>query len=242
MRLITFSLKAQSKIAADNTIIFFNFIFWRNKAWCFIWIFCVAEDSHEILSLIFRENIAKMFKTLICCSHDWHLLRCFSWIYTICPFVLEFSYNSSISFHWLGNAYFWLYLWRVYFLKRYNGVIILCSLVSNKAHLYKRLARDDQMSHNRYIWYTCATLWSTVPVLSRFLDFLISWFFHFAPSVWQSWVQTFTDINIASKRCIDIPLTSFRGSIPIWKLCFMICDDRKHLPGICNLIILRNNS
>ena len=46
---------------------------------------------------------------------------------------------SSISFRLLGGAYFWPYLRGVYFLKRYNGVIILCSLAKNKAHLYKDL-------------------------------------------------------------------------------------------------------
>ena len=45
---------------------------------------------------------------------------------------------SSISFCWLAGAYFWPFLWRVYFLKRYNTVINLCSLAQNKAHLYKR--------------------------------------------------------------------------------------------------------
>ena len=29
--------------------------------------------------------------------------------------------------------------------------------------------------------------------------------------------------------------------MPIWKLCFIICYGRKRLPGICNLIIMRNN-
>ena len=56
-------LKRQIKIAADGTMIFFffffNFIFKENKAWCFMWIIYLAEDSHEISSLIFSKKIMK---------------------------------------------------------------------------------------------------------------------------------------------------------------------------------------
>ena len=75
-----------------------------------------------------------------------------------------------------------------------------------------------------------------------FIDFLISSFFYFAPSLRHSRERTFTDVKIASKRCIDVLLTSFRGSVPIGKLCFIIYDDRKRFPGICNLIIMHNIS
>ena len=32
---------------------------------------CLAEDSHEISSLIFSENNEKVFMTAVCCSRDW---------------------------------------------------------------------------------------------------------------------------------------------------------------------------
>ena len=31
--------------------------------------------------------------------------------------------------------------------------------------------------------------------------------------------------NLYRQRCIDVLLMSFRGSVPIWKLFFIICDD-----------------
>ena len=52
-------------------------------------------------------------------------------------------------------------------------------------------------------------------VSSRFLDFLISSFFYFVPSLRHLWEHTFTDVNIASKRCIYGLLTSFPGSVSI---------------------------
>ena len=33
----------------------------------------LAEDSHKISSLIFSENIEKVFKAIICCSPDWRM-------------------------------------------------------------------------------------------------------------------------------------------------------------------------
>ena len=63
----------QIKIAADDTLIFLFLSFEENKAWCFLWILCLAEDSHEISNLIFWKNNEKVFKTVVCCSRDWHL-------------------------------------------------------------------------------------------------------------------------------------------------------------------------
>ena len=54
-----------------------------------------------------------------------------------------------------------------------------------------------------------SALESTMPVLSRFLDFLISSFFYFALSLRHSWEQTVTDVNKVSYHCIDILLMSF---------------------------------
>ena len=36
-------------------------------------ILCLAEDSHEISSLILSEKQLKIFKTAVCCSCDWRL-------------------------------------------------------------------------------------------------------------------------------------------------------------------------
>ena len=47
------------QIAAHNTFIFLLLSFKENKAWCFIWILCLAKDSHEISSLIFAEKQRK---------------------------------------------------------------------------------------------------------------------------------------------------------------------------------------
>ena len=43
------------------------------KARCFMGILCLAEDSHEISSLIFSEKKKneKICKTVVCCSRDW---------------------------------------------------------------------------------------------------------------------------------------------------------------------------
>ena len=39
-----------------------------------MWILCrQAEDSHEISGIILSEKkIKKIFKTVVCCSRDWH--------------------------------------------------------------------------------------------------------------------------------------------------------------------------
>ena len=49
-----------SKTAADNTFIFILLSFEENKAWYYMWILCLAEDSYEISNLIFSE---KQWKT-----------------------------------------------------------------------------------------------------------------------------------------------------------------------------------
>ena len=60
----------QTKIAADDTLSFYSFIFDENKAWCFMWILCLAEDSHEISNLIFSEK--KNEKVFL--LHSWLVL------------------------------------------------------------------------------------------------------------------------------------------------------------------------
>ena len=39
-----------------RTLNFLLLSFKENKAWCFMWILCLAEDSHETSSLIFSEK------------------------------------------------------------------------------------------------------------------------------------------------------------------------------------------
>ena len=52
-------LKALSEIVADD-ILFYLLLFYReNKTWHFMWIVCRADDSHEMISLIFSEKKKK---------------------------------------------------------------------------------------------------------------------------------------------------------------------------------------
>ena len=52
---IYYPLRRQRKIAADDILISY-FSFEENKAWFFMWILCLAEDSLETSSLIFSEK------------------------------------------------------------------------------------------------------------------------------------------------------------------------------------------
>ena len=68
------SLAAASVLAKlqQTTLLFFLLLsFKENKAWCFMWILCLAEDSHEISILIFSEKCWKNIQ-------DCHLLS--SWL------------------------------------------------------------------------------------------------------------------------------------------------------------------
>ena len=66
---IDLTLKAPSKIAADDTFTILFLSFEENKAWCFMWILCQAEDSHKISSIILSE---KQWKNI----QDCRLLHC----------------------------------------------------------------------------------------------------------------------------------------------------------------------
>ena len=48
------TLKAPNKIATDDTLIFLLWSFTVNKAWCFMWILCLAEDSHEMYYFLWK--------------------------------------------------------------------------------------------------------------------------------------------------------------------------------------------
>ena len=65
------TLNAPTKIAADDILIFYLYFFEENKAWFFMWILCLAEDSLERSSLIFSE---KQWKNI----YDCRLLQ--SWL------------------------------------------------------------------------------------------------------------------------------------------------------------------
>ena len=43
---------------------------------------------------------------------------------------------------------------QVYFLKKYNTVIILCLLAKNKAHMYKRHALNDGTSYTNPLFHS----------------------------------------------------------------------------------------
>ena len=58
----------------------FNFLllsFEENKAWFFMWILCLAEDSPETSSLIFSEKQWKIFMNVVCCSRDRRFKGCY---------------------------------------------------------------------------------------------------------------------------------------------------------------------
>ena len=49
-------ITAKKKIAADDTLNFSLLSSEENKAWYFMLILCLAEDSHKISSIIFSEK------------------------------------------------------------------------------------------------------------------------------------------------------------------------------------------
>ena len=40
----------------------FTILFWENMTWHFMWIVCLADDSHEMSSLIFSQKKTKKKK------------------------------------------------------------------------------------------------------------------------------------------------------------------------------------
>ena len=64
--------------------------------------------------------------------------------------------DFCIQHDFISLTYFWPYLRRVYFLQRYNTVIILCLLAQNKAHLYKTHALNDRTSNNNLLFFLTA--------------------------------------------------------------------------------------
>ena len=56
------SFKAPRKIVADRMSNFLKSFFKENKTWHFMWIICLADDSHEMSRLIFSEKYNKKIK------------------------------------------------------------------------------------------------------------------------------------------------------------------------------------
>ena len=50
-------------MAADDIFIYL-FSFKENKVWYFMWIICLADDSHEMNSLIFSEKKIVIIKNI----------------------------------------------------------------------------------------------------------------------------------------------------------------------------------
>ena len=69
------TLKAPSKICSRRQSKLF--LFRENKSWHFMWIVCLADDSHELSRLIsFKNNFKETFQNVVCCSCDWHFKGC----------------------------------------------------------------------------------------------------------------------------------------------------------------------
>ena len=60
MQLLTH--KALREIEADSILFFLLLVFRENKAWHFLWIICLPDDSQEMSSLIFTEKYKKKKK------------------------------------------------------------------------------------------------------------------------------------------------------------------------------------
>ena len=70
MYLVPLTLKGPNKICSRHSKFSF-FIFWRRH---FMWIVCLADDSHEISRLVFsvkQKERKKKKKIVVCCCCDW---------------------------------------------------------------------------------------------------------------------------------------------------------------------------
>ena len=69
---ININIKAPSKIAADDTFIFFTFIFFKEKR---LDVSCESSAMQRIhikyQVLVSLKNNEKVFMNVICCSRDW---------------------------------------------------------------------------------------------------------------------------------------------------------------------------
>ena len=68
---VELTLKASNKNCSRRHFNFLLLSFEENKAWFFMWILCLAEDSLETSSLIFSEKQWKNIMNAVCCSRDW---------------------------------------------------------------------------------------------------------------------------------------------------------------------------
>ena len=67
----TLTMKAPNKNWSRRHFIFLLLSFKENKAWFFMWILCLAEDSLDLSNLIFSEKQWKIFVNVVCRSRDW---------------------------------------------------------------------------------------------------------------------------------------------------------------------------
>ena len=70
--------QVQFDTVANNTLKHFFLFFQKNKAWHFMWINCLADDSNEMLYLNFsgekkKTNSKKVNQNVIWHCYDWHL-------------------------------------------------------------------------------------------------------------------------------------------------------------------------
>ena len=91
----------QVTTAADDNFLYLFFLFFlffrENKSWHFMWIVCLADDSHEMSKLVFSEKWKKKNWNVVC----YKFCLVLSWsdaafcIYTIC----------CLSVYKLGNIW-----------------------------------------------------------------------------------------------------------------------------------------
>ena len=66
-KFVMLTLKAPVTTAAGNILKFFFLLFFKeNKSWYFMWIVCLADDSHEISRLVFFEKLKKIKINVVC--------------------------------------------------------------------------------------------------------------------------------------------------------------------------------
>ena len=86
--------------------------------------------------------------------------------------------------------------------ERYNTIIIVCLLAQNKAHLYKRHARNDRTSNKNFLFS------SFNPVYIKFLN-------NARPTLVGRSEDNLVDVSKASLRYIDILLALLRRKEPV---------------------------
>ena len=77
MRQKNLILKVPSKIAADDTFIYYFYFYLSKKIR--LYVSCESSAKQKIhmkyQALFCQKNNEKIFKTVVCCSRDWHFLK-----------------------------------------------------------------------------------------------------------------------------------------------------------------------